>query len=218
MALNGEEYRKPITEHRGNPTCDSEWRRVQETYHWVHRKPNLWLWMEKSTGNLSLSTQETQPVALNGEEYRKPITGYTGNPTCDSEWRRVKETYHWAYRKPNLWLWMEKSTGNLSLSTQETQPVSLVKEYSRKPNLCSEETVVVVYLHQFFLCFFYLFHFNGYLILYLMRQSFKSTVVNRALTSLHGGSSSLEIRFMLSDSPFSEWHCGLTMWIGHDPL
>ena len=71
---------------------------------WAHRKPNLWLWMEKSTGNPSLSTQETQPVTLNGEEYRKPINGHTGNPTCDSEWRRVQETHHWAHRKPNLWL------------------------------------------------------------------------------------------------------------------
>jgi len=50
--------------------------------------------MEKSTGNLSLSTQETQPVTLDGEEYRKPITEHTGNPTCDSEWRRIQEAYH----------------------------------------------------------------------------------------------------------------------------
>jgi len=39
--------------------------------------------MEKNTGNPSLSTQETQPVAVNGEEYRKPITEHTGNPTYD---------------------------------------------------------------------------------------------------------------------------------------
>ena len=118
VALNGEEYRKPITEHTGNPTYDYGWRRVQETYHWAHRKPNLWLWIKKSRENLSLSTQETQPVTLNEEEYRKHITEHTGNPTCDSEWRRVQETHDWAHRKPNLWLWMEKSTaGNPSLIT-----------------------------------------------------------------------------------------------------
>jgi len=39
--------------------------------------------MKKSTGNLSLSTQETQLVALNGEEYKKPIAEHTGNPTYD---------------------------------------------------------------------------------------------------------------------------------------
>jgi len=60
--------------------------------------------MEKSTGNPSLSTQETQPVSLNGEDYRKHIIGQTGNPTCYSEWRRVQETHHWAHRKPNLLL------------------------------------------------------------------------------------------------------------------
>ena len=38
--------------------------------------------------------REPEPVNLNGEEYRKPITELTGNPTYDSEWRRVQETYH----------------------------------------------------------------------------------------------------------------------------
>jgi len=45
--------------------------------------------MEKSTGNPLLSSKETQPVTLDGEEYRKPITKLTGNLTCDSGWRRV---------------------------------------------------------------------------------------------------------------------------------
>jgi len=40
--------------------------------------------MEKSTGNPSLNTQETQPVTLDEEEYRKHITEHTGNPTNDS--------------------------------------------------------------------------------------------------------------------------------------
>jgi len=40
--------------------------------------------MEKSSENTSLGSQETQPVTLNGKEYRKPITEHTGNPTCDS--------------------------------------------------------------------------------------------------------------------------------------
>ena len=98
--------------------------------------------MEKTTGNTSLGTQETQPVTLNGKEYRKPITEHTGNPTCDSGWRRVQETHHWAHRKPNLLLWMKKSTGNPSLSTQETQALGSGWRIS-------EETVVEVYLHRF---------------------------------------------------------------------
>ena len=128
VTLNREEYRKPKAEHLGNPTCGSGWRSIKETHHWAQRKPSLWLWMEKSTRNPLLSTQETQPVALNEEAYRKPITEHTGNPACDSEWRRVQETHHWAHRKPNLWLWMGKHTRNPSLSTQETQPVNLIGE------------------------------------------------------------------------------------------
>jgi len=50
--------------------------------------------MKKNKGNPSLSTQETQPVTLNGEEYRKPITEHTGNPTCGSGWRSIQETHH----------------------------------------------------------------------------------------------------------------------------
>ena len=38
--------------------------------------------------------RKPKPVTLDEEEYRKPITQYTGNPTCDSGLRRVKETYH----------------------------------------------------------------------------------------------------------------------------
>ena len=134
VTLDREEYRKPITEHTGNLTCDSWWRIVHETHHWAHRKPNLLLWME----NLP------------------------GNPTCDSGWRRVQETHHWAHRKPNLWLWMEKSTGNPSLSTQETQPVTLDGEQYRKPILWSQgncNVAVYIYIHLF-LCFSYLFHFK----------------------------------------------------------
>ena len=103
----------PSYEHTWNPFCDSKWRRVEETHHYAHRKPNLWLWMEKSRGNPSLSTQETQrvtlngentwnpslstqetqPVTLNGEEYRKPITiKHSVNPTCDSGYRLFQET------------------------------------------------------------------------------------------------------------------------------
>ena len=40
--------------------------------------------MKKNKGNPSLSTQETQPVTLNGEEYRKPMIEHTGNPAYGS--------------------------------------------------------------------------------------------------------------------------------------
>ena len=38
--------------------------------------------------------RKPKPVTLDEEEYRKPITQHTGNPTCDSGLRRVQETYH----------------------------------------------------------------------------------------------------------------------------
>jgi len=38
--------------------------------------------------------RKPKPVTLNREEYRKPMAEHLGNPTYDSEWRRVQETHH----------------------------------------------------------------------------------------------------------------------------
>jgi len=52
---------------------------------------------------------------------------------------------------------MEKSIGNLSLSTQETHPVTLNEEYPGNPTCGAKETVVAVYIYiHLFLCFSYL--------------------------------------------------------------
>ena len=101
--------------------CGSKWLSSLE-YKKILGNPNLSIWMKNSTGNPSLSTQETQPEDLDEEYSRKPnlwiwMKNIPGNPTCGSRWRIFQETQpvdldEEYSRKPDLWIWMKNIPGN----------------------------------------------------------------------------------------------------------